>query len=254
MLAGSLDFAVVVSGAFIASYVHVEDDSLNRPGPWLIVCVVLLTLAAFSMFGVYEPWRGRPLSALIARTGAGWLVAQLCALALLPVLPDAGLVEWPQFAYWAGLSGVAFIVIRVFACAVLAHVRLAGFDLCKVAIVGDGAYATDVIAGLASASESGFRAVALYHPEGDALTTREAVPTFGDLDAFAAAVRAERVTELWFAMPMSDACVIQAVLREFGSEIAHVRVVPDEHGLGSISGAATRLIDMPTINLAVPLV
>lgn len=246
IVARALDVVMVIVGAIAASHIRFESNTLARPDFLLIAFVAMLTLGAFPAFHIYQSWRGRSSIAIVSQISVAWISVQAASLVLLFVTHRADQVSRLWFIYWTGLSGIGFIGIRILAYMLLARVRHAGLNLRKVAIVGSGGHAKHVIDNLAGSPASGFRAVALYSPEGIVALP---VPTFVDLDDFAAFVRTESVSELWLALPLSEAQTIQTVLKAFGDELVNIRFMPDMRSLGLFGGTVMDLVGMPAINL-----
>ncbi len=247
VVARILDVLVVVTGAIVASDARPASNALAQPDFMLVSFVAMFTLAAFPKFQIYVSWRGRSSIAMISQVCFAWISVQTASLVLLFMIHRTDHVSRLWFAYWTGLSGIWLIGIRAFAYLLLARVRYAGLNLRRVAVIGCGNHARYVINRLANSPTSGFRIVALYTPQ--QCVASSAVPTFADVDTFATFVRAETVSELWLALPLSEALTIQAVLKTFGDDLINIRLMPDMGSIGLIGGGVTDLIGMPTVNL-----
>ncbi|MFM0737919.1 undecaprenyl-phosphate glucose phosphotransferase [Paraburkholderia xenovorans] len=249
LIARMLDVTLVVLGALAASQVRFEDLAQDRIDTAFVAFATALTLVFFPVFGVYGSWRGRAMLRMAGQMALAWLVVQACGLVLMFSLHRTDDISRLWFAYWTALSGGGLIVSRLLVHTVLAHLRHAGINLRRVAVVGCGSHCHQVVRNIEGSAASGFRAVAAFDVRPVLGTTGSGVPVYDDIDKFAAYVRSHDVQELWLALPLSEERTISRFVSEFRDDLVNVRFVPDMRSVALFDSGMIDLIGMPAINL-----
>jgi Undecaprenyl-phosphate glucose phosphotransferase len=209
----------------------------------------VLSLAIFPALGQYESWRGRSKAALAGQGTLGWLLVQVCTMALMFSLNKIDLQSRLWFAYWSAISGGAMVAGRLATHVVLAKVRNAGRNLLQVAVAGCGTHCDAIVCKMDALPAGGFRATAAYNVQAEStLNTR--VPVFDDHAAFANYVRTHKIDEVWLALPLTEERTILKLVAEFRDDLINIRFMPDVRTLALFEGSVTTLLGMPTINLA----
>ncbi|RDK02774.1 undecaprenyl-phosphate glucose phosphotransferase [Paraburkholderia lacunae] len=244
-----LDVMLVVLGALAASQVRFEDLAQSRLDTAFIAFAAAFTLVLFPAFGVYGSWRGRAMLRLAGQVSLAWLIVQGCGLVLMFSLHRSDFVSRLWFAYWTALTGSALIVSRLVVHTALAHIRHAGLNLRRVAVVGCGAHCHQVVRNIEDSPASGFRAVAAFDVRPAIGNGSLRVPVYSDMARFVAYVRSHDVQELWLALPLSEERTISRFVSEFRDDLVNVRFVPDMRSVALFDSGMIELIGMPAINL-----
>ncbi|MFB9128628.1 undecaprenyl-phosphate glucose phosphotransferase [Paraburkholderia dipogonis] len=254
-----LDVLFVIAGGLLAHWMRFSTPIALSDTERLLTalnCVLLLLL--FPGFGVYEPWRGKPLPAMLARVAAAWLVVVFTALVLAFTLHRMDAVSRLWFGYSTVISGALIIVTKCLVHAVLRMVRRRGMNSRTVAIVGAPGFARTLLAHLEHAPQAGFKPVCVLdtscHTSFEATETYGArlnrLPVLTDLNAFAAKVREDHVNEVWLALPLSEEHTIYRFTRMFRHDFVNLRFIPDVRSLSLFNHALVDVVGLPTLNLS----
>jgi Undecaprenyl-phosphate glucose phosphotransferase len=248
-LAKVLDVTLIASAAVGASSVSMD----RLTGPYMrgdfVAFSIMLALMLFPSFKVYQSWRGRSLARLAGRLAIAWFTVQACSFLLTYYLNRNAHVSLAWLAYWTGAAIGSLILSRMTAHAVLRHIRRAGRDLRKVAVVGYGVHCWNVVHNIETAQASGFRATAILDLQSEKHRGRLLVPVFIDLATFAQHVRAEGVQEVWLALPLFEESTIRRIVAEFTDYVVNIRFLPDISAFTPFQMGAIDLLGMPAINL-----
>jgi Undecaprenyl-phosphate glucose phosphotransferase len=251
-----LDVVLAVSGAGIASQIRFDDIGQRSFYYAFVAFAAAFALALFPAFGVYQSWRGRSKIGLAGQVSLAWLTVQTCALVLMFTLHRSDFVSRLWFAYWTGTTGTLMIVSRILVHRVLARMRHAGMNLRRVAVVGRGAHALELVRKIDSCTEAGFRAAAMLdvshdQPElsGAISGLTPSVRAFAELPAFIDYIRVQDVHELWLALPLSEEHTIHECVKELRDDLVNIRFMPDLRNIAMFDSAAIDLLGVPAINL-----
>ena len=247
-----LDVVLVVSGAAIASNIRFDDIGQRNIYYAFVAFAAAFALALFPAFGVYESWRGRSKMGLVGQVSLAWLAVQTCALVLMFTLHRSDFVSRLWFAYWTGITGALMIVSRIAVHRVLDRVRLAGMNLRKVAVVGRGAHAAELVRKIDGHTAAGFHTAAVLDVlhDGPALSAViPSVPAFDELNIFIDYIRAKDIHELWLALPLSEEHTIYECVKHLREDLVNIRFMPDLRSVAMFDSTMIDLLGVPAINL-----
>ena len=247
-----LDVVLVVSGAYFASQIRFDDIGQRSFYYAFVAFAAAFALALFPAFGVYESWRGRSKMGLAGQVSLAWLTVQTCALVLMFTLHRSDFVSRLWFAYWTAMTGALMIVSRIVVHRVLARMRVAGLNLRKVAVVGRGSHAAELVRKIDGCTAAGFRTAAVLDVlhDGPALSNViPTVPAFDDLRTFTDYIRAQDVHELWLALPLSEEHTIYECVKELREDLVNIRFMPDLRSVAMFESSMIDLLGVPAINL-----
>src|ERR1700744_5465200 len=132
-----LDALFVIAGGLLAHWMRFSTPmALSDTERLQIAFHCVLVLLLFPGFGVYETWRGKALTSLLARVAAAWLVVVVTALVLAFTLHRMDAVSRLWFGYSTLISGALIIVTKCLVHVALRSVRRRGMNFRTVAIVG----------------------------------------------------------------------------------------------------------------------
>jgi Undecaprenyl-phosphate glucose phosphotransferase len=247
-----LDVVLVVSGAYFASQIRFDDIGQRSFYYAFVAFAAAFALALFPAFGVYESWRGRSKMGLAGQVSLAWLTVQTCALVLMFTLHRSDFVSRLWFAYWTAMTGALMIASRIVVHRVLARMRVAGLNLRKVAVVGRGSHAAELVRKIDGCTAAGFRTAAVLDVlhDGPALSNViPTVPAFDDLHTFTDYIRAQDVHELWLALPLSEEHTIYECVKELREDLVNIRFMPDLRSVAMFESSMIDLLGVPAINL-----
>lgn len=255
-----LDAFLVIAGGLLAHWMRFATlAALPDTERLLIAFNCVLVLLLFPGFGVYETWRGKPLTAMLARVAAAWLAVVAAALLLAFTLHRMDAVSRLWFVYSTLISGALIVATKCAVHVALRSVRRRGMNFRTVAIVGAPGFARTLLAHLEHAPQAGFKPVCVFDTSVDSSVERAAygarlnrLPVLSDLTAFAAKVRDERVNEVWLALPLSEERTIYRFQRMFRHDFVNLRFIPDVRSLSLFNHSLVDVVGLPTLSLGAP--
>ncbi|WP_144113625.1 undecaprenyl-phosphate glucose phosphotransferase [Paraburkholderia sp. BCC1886] len=257
-----VDALCVIAGGLLAHRMRFATPvALSDIERLLIAFNCVLVLLLFPAFGVYEAWRGKPLVAQLARVVGAWLVVVATALLLAFTLHRMDAVSRLWLGYSTLIAGALIVATKCTVHLALRVVRRRGLNFRTVAIVGAPGFARTLLAHLEHAPQAGFRTVCLFDTSYafDASGFDEAgqdhkrpnrLPVLTDLNAFAARVRAEKINEIWLALPLSEERTIYRFTHMFRNDFVNLRFIPDVRSLSLFNHALVDVVGLPTLNLS----
>jgi Undecaprenyl-phosphate glucose phosphotransferase len=211
---------------------------------------IIFAWSALSGFYVKSPMRRVSLPRAVLLPALGWVLCEVGAVCIIKWMNGE---YQPSRAWLAGLFLPT--AIGVMLCRVVD--RIAGARRVRrvsVAVVGRGARCAAFVRRIAAMPDAACRVEALFDMDADADATVGGVALFHDIDTFAARVRAQRVDEVWLALPLTDEATLLRFLDVFRDDLLNIRFVPEIDQLTRFRGEAAGLDSTFAINLvAVPL-
>ncbi|SAL82558.1 sugar transferase [Caballeronia arvi] len=218
--------------------------------------------SAVAAFAIVFAWTAFPGSYMRPSARRASAPRAILLPALGWVLCEAGavcLVRWmhpgyePSGAWLAALCVPTAIGVTV--CRLAG--RIAGARRIRgssVAVAGRGARCAAFVRRIASTRDFPCRIDALLDMDAGPDTAASGVPLFHDIGAFAAHVRAQRVDELWLALPLTDEAALLQLLDIFRDDLLNIRFLPDVSRVARFHGDRAGLEGALAIDLvAVPL-
>ncbi|OAJ53138.1 undecaprenyl-phosphate glucose phosphotransferase [Paraburkholderia ginsengiterrae] len=249
VLARMLDVMLIALGAVLASLRFAPDTGHSILEVAFVAFDMVFAVLLLPWFGVYDSWRGRSKLRLGVNLVLGWVVVQVCGLAMMYLVHDAASVSRLWFASWTAITAAGLVASRLMVHAALQRMRRAGRNLRTVAVVGAGAHRDSVIANIVASPGAGFRAVAAFNTRPEREPDAPGLPGFRRLREFAGWVRREEIDEVWLALPMSEEDTVLTIMDEFSGDLVNLRFIPDVRSLVMFDRNVIDLIGAPAINL-----
>ncbi|NBY21883.1 MAG: hypothetical protein EBQ73_03265 [Gammaproteobacteria bacterium] len=213
---------------------------LNLPIPWdlkgyysLIAVGGLLFL--FFSNEVYRSWRGAAVPFMLARVTGSWLMVVGLLLLWLFITKASEDYSRLWFGLWSALGASLLCCERLLAYSVLRHLRLRGYNLKHVALIGEGQAAEQLEHRLHQAGWSGYQiAERLHQPE----------------EAELEALSERGLDEIWLALPLSDAKEIHRILKGLRHTSASIRLSPDWLTFRLINHGVSDILGIPMLDLS----
>jgi putative colanic acid biosynthesis UDP-glucose lipid carrier transferase len=210
----------------------------------LIVIGVLLALLFFPLFGLYRSWRGGLLIDLAGRVTLAWgMVFLTLALMLFAFRLGMGYSRIWVFL-WGGLSAGGLIVLRIVTYGVLHQMRRRGLNQKRIALIGEGAAADEILRRTDEAHWAGYRIEA--HFSADEVETSTALQ---HLDQLVTILHQHAIDEVWIALPLRDEARIQHILMLLRHEPISVRYAPDISSLRLLNHDISTILGLPMLDL-----
>ncbi|PQV51072.1 undecaprenyl-phosphate glucose phosphotransferase [Paraburkholderia sp. BL21I4N1] len=253
-----LDALFVIAGGLLAHWMRFSTPiALSDTERLLIAFNCVLVLLLFPGFGVYDTWRGKALSSMLARVAAAWLVVVATALVLAFTLHRMDAVSRLWFGYSTLISGALIVVTKCVVHVALRSVRRRGMNFRTVAIVGAPGFSRTLLAHLEHAPQAGFKPVCVFDTSDTRIDGASAygarmkrLPVLTDLNTFVNKVRDEHVNEVWLALPLSEEHTIYRFTRLFRNDFVNLRFIPDVRSLSLFNHALVDVVGLPTLNLS----
>ncbi|WP_244173498.1 undecaprenyl-phosphate glucose phosphotransferase [Caballeronia temeraria] len=181
------------------------------------------------------PVRGALLTAL------GWVFCEALAVGTVKLMhPDYE----PSLRSFAGLA--ALTAAGIFACRIA---RAPGTRVHSVAVVGRGDHCAVLMRNLDAMREPIYRIEAQFETGGEAAAPLDGVQRFSDIAAFVSHLRAQRIDELWLALPLTDEDALHRFIDAFRNELVNIRFIPDVSNLTRFQSGTVDLDGALAINL-----
>ncbi|WP_053567136.1 undecaprenyl-phosphate glucose phosphotransferase [Caballeronia cordobensis] len=169
------------------------------------------------------------------------------------------IVKWLHIHYAPSMESFAFLaeltVTSVILWRVVYHIaRARRTRVATVAIVGRGERCANFVRRLTAMQEPTYNVNAHFDVDSRSGANVPGVPLFHEMEAFAAHVRANRIDELWLALPLTDESTLLRFLEAFRNDLINIRFVPDVRQVARFHGEQAALDEAVAIDLvAAPL-
>lgn len=185
---------------------------------------------------VYRSWRGAQLPAMLAGVAGRWVT--IVALILLWFFVFKASQDFSRiwFVLWSISALVLLCIERLCIYSFLRALRLSGFNLRHVILVGSGPAAENLKQRIAGAGWSGY-AISQMFTDTD--------------EATLATLAGAKVDEVWLALPLSDETAIKSALHALRHSTASIRFVPDLFTLRLINHGVSDVLGMPMYDLSI---
>ena len=237
--------ALVIGLCGIAAYAWRFEFTLPSPEYLgLIVIGVLLALLLFPLFGLYRSWRGGLLIDLAGRVTLAWGMVFL-ALALMLFAFQLGMGYSRIWVFlWGGMSALGLVLLRIVTYGVLHQMRRRGKNLKRIALIGEGAAADDIVQRTDAALWAGYRVEAHFSAENSPPTS-----ALRPLSELVDTLHQHAIDEVWIALPLRDEARIQHILLLLRHEPISVRYAPDISSLRLLNHDISTILGLPMLDL-----
>ncbi len=227
----------------------------------LFPIVVVVWPIVFYFHGLYQMKRGRSrvdeaLTILVAILLASLLLSGLHAWYRPAQAP--GSLEYFTYsraflALFALLDLVVVVAARVTLRAWLRQLRLRGYNVQRILIVGAGSLGLEIAEKIAAHHDLGFELLGFLDDD-PAKRERQffEAPVLGTLDDIEAVLAGHTVDQVYVALPLEAHQRMMRVLQIIGRECVDVKLVPDVLQYAALKASLEDLDGTPVINLSQP--
>lgn len=242
------DIMALVGGGVLAYRLRFGSFALELAYRQTLLCSVLFALIILTSSSLYRSWRGRGLPAELTRVVSLWTMLFGCMVMYSTLVQQFGGMSRAWWLTWYGLGLAAVISVRVGVRHTAEWLRARGVDQRTAVIVGGGADARRIVATFRARPWAGIHVLGWFAtPDGHRYLDES--PRLGELDALPAFVEAQRVDQVWIALPMRAQDEIARVLTVLRHSTADIKMVPDLFGLQLLNHSVEQVAGMPVINL-----
>ncbi|MEM7481638.1 MAG: undecaprenyl-phosphate glucose phosphotransferase [Acidobacteriota bacterium] len=234
-------------------------------GPYLMLLpfVAMVWPVVFYFHGLYRVQRGRSRVDEVLTLVMAVLVGTVLMSAFMTwyrptVAPDS--IEYftfsrPFLAIFAVLNVLMATTARMILRASLRKLRLAGYNIQRILVIGAGALGKEITAKLLAHRELGFEVVGFLDDDpGKADTKADGIPVLGKLGEVDEVIEDYGIDQVFVALPLEAHRKMMRVLQRIGQECVEVRLVPDILQYATLNATLEDVDGTPVINLSqVPL-
>ena len=231
----------------------------------LLPIVLVIWPIVFYFHGLYQSRRDRSrvddaLTILLAAVVATFVLSALMAWYRPTQLTLAGSTEPFNYsrAFMANFVGLNFILVlfgRVAARAFLQRLRLRGYNLQRILVIGAGKLGQEITYKLQAHRELGLEVVGFLDDDpGKSGQRYHDVPVVGPLKDVEEIIEQRQIDHVYVALPLEAHRKMMKVLQSVGRACVEVKLVPDILQYATLKSSLEDVDGMPVINLSeVPL-
>ncbi|MDM7322817.1 MAG: hypothetical protein P3W87_006020, partial [Gammaproteobacteria bacterium] len=201
----------------IAHVLRFDSLTISNNYALILLLAALLTLLIFPWFDLYRSWRGFLLIELARNMLAAWMMIFLLLAIILFAFKLGHTYSRIWLFSWAILAAFGLILSRLAVYFLLYFVRQRGLNIKKVAVIGEGKIANELIQRAESAPWTGFKIMARFAKN----------PTSGTiyypLHNLSKVIQELAISEVWIALPLREEDVIKEVLHTLRHETVTIR-------------------------------
>lgn len=216
-VAGLIDFALIVSGSYIAHWLRFGDWFMLDHYLVATMVIAIVLVVCQTMLGTYLSWRGRDLWGQLKRMFLGWLAALAIVASVAVLLKVAQNYSRIWLVSTLAVTLAIVTAFRVVVYVVLRSARARGKNLKNVLVVETSGHAAPVWRMLTELPEHGYKVVCSLLLE--------------DHDAWHEKLRRQVVEcgvhEVWLCLPLNQGEAIKSVMYALRHQTVDVRYIPD---------------------------
>lgn len=221
--------------------------------------ILVLWPVVFYFHGLYQRRRDRSrvdetLTTLLAVVVATVLISSFQAWFRLPVAadsPDTFHFSRAFMGLFLLLDVMLVVASRVITRGVLQQLRLNGFNLQRILIVGAGSLGKEITQKLLAHRELGLEVVGFLDDDrGKIGRSYFGIPVLGSLKDLEPAIVSRNVDQVYLALPLEAHRKMMAALESMGNHFVDVKIVPDVLQYATLKASLEDLDGTPVINLS----
>jgi Undecaprenyl-phosphate glucose phosphotransferase len=255
--------AAFLAGWFLRFEVEVIPVTKNVPEftPYLrlVPAILILWPIVFHFHGLYQNRRGRSRVDEVLTIAMAVLVATVLLSVFLawyrpPAFPGSSEVFTFSRAFIGlfALADVVLVVVARLGTRVALHrMRLAGFNVQRILVVGAGALGREITAKIQAHREMGFEVVGFLDDDpGKAGTTVYGVPVLGTLRQADEVLATHGIDQVYIALPLEAHRKMLQMIDLMAQEYVEIKLVPDVLQYAALRAGLEDVDGTPVINLS----
>ncbi len=239
-----MDAVVVVLAGLASHAFRFGQTTPNKDYIALMIISALLVLLIFPMFKLYRSRRGELQIELIGNLAAAGGAVFISLAVILFALKIGGEYSRIWFFLWGGMAAGGIILTRFSMYTLLRAMRRRGLNHKRIAIIGAGPLAREILLRIHNSPWAGFDVAAIFTPY-----DRYADDGSMSLDNLPHFIQKTKLDEIWIAMPLRDETTILNVLHTLRHQTMTVRYIPEMSALRILSHDVSNILGMPMIDL-----
>lgn len=247
-----LDCIVVVASALAAYRLYMGDWNMGGIYILLTSVVALLSIFMFQRFQLYQAWRGGSLNKEITNISLAWIAVFFVATAFVFVNKVGVLYSRGWIGIWAILGWINLAAAHIGLRMVLRTLRSRGYNTKRVVIVGHSQFTNQIADKIIGSPWMGFNVMGIFLTESaESSENTGSAPILGDIGEVAAYVQAQRVDQVWLAMPLREEFELKYLLYALRHSTADIRLIPDIFALQLLNHSISEVAGFPVLDLSV---
>lgn len=246
-----VDLLVVFGGGLLAFYLRFGHLQLSDRYELVLVVGALLSGVVFSVFKLYDSWRGQGLLRQLWITSLAWGVVVL-VLVLLAFGTKTGAEFSRQWAgIWAVVAGGGLLAVRIVMRLFFNFFRRRGWNRRRIYVIGAGELGRNVANQLRGAEWVGYDLVGFWDDNPKLQGQRvEGVPVISVETGCDLLNRGkEEIDEVWMALPFRAESRMREIFLQLRHSTVRVRLVPDIFGFHLLNHSMTEIAGVPVLDL-----
>ncbi|MBT4520706.1 MAG: undecaprenyl-phosphate glucose phosphotransferase [Halieaceae bacterium] len=242
---------LILLGASLVAYLPVFGTA-PLPAHYQVALLfsVLLLIVVFHAFSLYRAWRGIDYTQELTATLLAWTTVFAILVFLSFITKSSVLFSRAWLVMWFTFGAVALLLARYTLRKILQKLRGRGFNLRHIAIIASGEIGNHVLDRLRAAPETGFN-VRAYFTDDQIDTGTLGKITHGPISEALSYLELNAIDQVWLAMPLRQADVIETVVNRLKNVAIDVRLVPDLFGFRLINHSISPIAGLSVVNLSI---
>ena len=207
-------------------------------------------ITAAQMVGIYQSWRGRPITTSTILIFKAWLLTWASLIILAFLSKDVSNFSRLATSLWAITTLAALIGYRICIRLVLSHFRTQGKNNRRIAIAGAGKVGQHLAKVIQNNPWLGYQVVAFYDDNQQLInTTIENTKVVGDTEQLFEDAKNNCFDEIYLCLPLRAESKIKSLLNQLTDTTAVVKYIPDLFTFDLMHAKWTDLKGIPIVSV-----
>jgi putative colanic acid biosynthesis UDP-glucose lipid carrier transferase len=237
-----VDLLMITLSALIVYRIEFDSWKIVYEYQIAVVICLLLTIAIFPLFKLYQSWRGQQGFSIKRAITSAWFFVSTKTDTIISR-------EW--FFCWIVSSWISLILIRSFVFRSMSYLRSKGLNLRHIILLGAGELGQHVIESISNNPWAGFNIRVLLdddpEKQGKCVAGKKVDGTISDIAEF---VKTLNPDEIWIALPLSAEKRLHEILYMLQNFPVNIRLIPNIYDLQLINHSVTEISGMSFINIS----
>lgn len=212
---------------------------------------LVATFLLFSLFNIYQVWRGVSILTELKKISVAWLTVGLLLTAIAFITKSGSDYSRYWIVVWFASAWVLLIIFRGFVRVILRYLRSSGFNNRHIVIVGTGDQAIVVADRLRRSTWFGLEISALYGGvNGNLPSWLEDKLLINNVEDLRNYVDENSVDQVWICLPHTEEKTISDVINVLDESSVEVRYVPDIFEYQLMHHSLLEIAGVPIVNIS----
>jgi len=262
----ALDLFAIIVGAFIATYVHYGDLTLDTAQTIALLLVLFAVLTLFPAFDVYKRWRSTFIHSELWSVTLALAAVALLLAPLIFFTETRALFSYQWIAIWLVTTLFSLLLLRIIVRTSLRWLRKKGFNKKYVAILGAGQLGRIVAEQINKNDWAGIEVIVFLDDDESLHGVKlDGIPVIGDckkiIEIVGTGVKETQgpglnriyingISQVWIALPLEDQKKIVDLIDLLQNTTASIHFVPDIFSYKLLNHSIEELAGIPVVTLS----